>query len=114
MPTINRETKNKTLVLKMKLTTEQRVFVVKTFYKTRSYLKVKEVFRGRFPEKDPSINRTIWKSVIKDKTEGINLNINRRTVRTKETIELVRFHVEDNTKNVSCRCNVLVAVLLTK
>ena len=121
MPTLNKETKNKTLVLKMQLTTEQHVLVVKTFYKTSSYLKVKEVFRRRFPEKDPPTNRTIWKNVGKYKTERINLNINkagsgrrRRTVRTKETIELFRFHVEDNAKNVSCRRNVLVAVLLTK
>ena len=33
MPTFNKKTKNKTSVLKMQLTTEQRDFVVKTFTK---------------------------------------------------------------------------------
>ena len=65
VPTLNKETKNKPSVLKMQLTTEQRVFVVKTFYKTRSYPKVKKVFHKRFLEKDPPTNRTIWKKVVK-------------------------------------------------
>ena len=51
MPTLNKETKNKTLVLKMQLTTEQRVLAVKTFYKTSSYLKVKEVSVEDFQRK---------------------------------------------------------------
>ena len=33
MPYLNKKTKNKTSVLKMQLTTEQQVFVVKTFTK---------------------------------------------------------------------------------
>ena len=63
MPTFNKETKNIASMLKIQLTTEQRVFVVKTYYKTSSYLEVKEAFRRRIPEKDPPKNRTIWKKV---------------------------------------------------
>ena len=46
-------------MLKMQLTTEQRVFAVKTHYKTSSYLEVKKTFRRRFSEKDPPTNRAI-------------------------------------------------------
>ena len=42
MPTLNKETKGKALMLKMQLTVEQRVFVVKTYYKTSSYMELKE------------------------------------------------------------------------
>ena len=59
MPVLNKETKNKTSMLKMQLTTEQRVFAVKTHHKTSSYLEVKKTFRRRFSEKDPPINRAI-------------------------------------------------------
>ena len=79
-------------MIQMQLTTAQCVFVVKTYYKTSSYLEVKEAFRRRFPEKDPPANRTIWKNVKKHGIEETSLNINkgrsgqRRTVRTEETI----------------------------
>ena len=60
IPTLNKETKNKALMFKMQLTTEQYVFVVITYYKARSYLEVNETFHRRFPKKDPPPNRTIW------------------------------------------------------
>ena len=63
MPTFNKETKKKASMLKIQLPTEQPVFVVKRYYKTSSYLEVKEAFRRRFPEKDPPTNRTIWKNI---------------------------------------------------
>ena len=65
MPVLNKEAKNKTSILKMQLTTEQRVFAVKTYYKTSSYLEVKKTFRRKFSEKDPPTNRAIWEN-----TEG--------------------------------------------
>ena len=49
----------------MKVTTEHRVFVVKTYYKTTSYLEVKEDFHRSFPEKSPPENRTKWKNIEK-------------------------------------------------
>ena len=45
--------------------------------------------------------------------EGTSLNINkersgrRKTVRTKETMKAVRLYVENNARNISCRCNEL-------
>ena len=49
MPTLNKETKNKALMLK--LNTEQHVFVVKKYHKTGSYLQVKQVFHRRLYRK---------------------------------------------------------------
>ena len=45
MPTLNKETKKKASVFKMQLTTEEHVFVSKTYYKTSSYLEINEAFR---------------------------------------------------------------------
>ena len=95
----------------MQLVTEQRVIVVKIFYKTSSYFEVKKPFRERFLEKDPLTNRTIWNYVKKYEREGISLNINKErsgsgiTVRTEETIEVVRVYVGKNTVNISCSHN---------
>ena len=99
MPTLNKETKNKGSISKMQLTTEQRVFVVKTYYKTISYLEVKEAFRRTFSENDPPTNRTIWKNVKKYEREATSLNINKRrsgrkrTVRTKGKMEVCMWKV---------------------
>ena len=48
---LNKETKSKGLMLKMHLITEQRDFVVKTYYKTSSSQEVKEAFRKKCLEK---------------------------------------------------------------
>ena len=47
----------------MQLLTKRCVFLVKVYYKIRSYLEEKEAFRGKCQEKEPPINRTIWKQV---------------------------------------------------
>ena len=70
-------------------------------------MEVKETFRRKFLEKDLPTNRTIWKNVKKYERERISLNTNMgrsarsRTVRIKETIEVVRLHEENNARNVS-------------
>ena len=51
MPAINKEIKNKNSMLKMQVTAEQRVFVVKTYSKTSRYLEVKEAIHRRFSER---------------------------------------------------------------
>ena len=62
-------------------------------------------FCRRFPEKDPSTTRTIWKNVKKYEREGLSLNINkgrsdrRRTVRTEETIKAARLYAQNNARN---------------
>ena len=67
---LNKETKSKGLMLKMHLITEQRDFVVKTYYKTSSSQEVKEAFRKKFLEKDPQINRRAWKNKKITKEKG--------------------------------------------
>ena len=47
MPIYNKETNNNTSILKMQLTAEQHVFIVKPYCKTSSCLEVKEVSRRR-------------------------------------------------------------------
>ena len=54
----------------MHLITEQRDFVVKTYYKTSSSQEVKEAFRKKFLEKDPQINRRAWKNKKITKEKG--------------------------------------------
>ena len=44
MPTFNKEMKNKASMLEIQLTTEKCVFVVKTYYKTNTYLEIKQAF----------------------------------------------------------------------
>ena len=41
----------------MQSATESCVFLVKTYYKTNSYLEEKEAFHRKIPEKDPPKNR---------------------------------------------------------
>ena len=69
---LNKETKSKGLMLKMHLITEQRDFVVKTYYKTSSSQEVKEAFRKKSLEKDPQVNRRAWKNkkITKEKGHG--------------------------------------------
>ena len=54
-------------MLKVQLITEQRVVVIKRYYKSSSYLEVKKTFHRRFLEKDPPTEITIWKNVKKRK-----------------------------------------------
>ena len=49
----------------MQSATESCVFLVKTYYKTNSYLEEKEAFHRKIPEKDPPKNRATQKNVKK-------------------------------------------------
>jgi len=81
---------------KMQLSKEQRVFVVESYLRTRSFKLVQQHFEQRFPERASPTKKTIWANVNKFKTEGTTLNLNkersgcRRTERTPENINLVR------------------------
>ena len=77
--------KNKASMLKMQLLTKRRVFLVKVYYKIRSYLEEKEAFRGKCQDKEPPINRTIWKQVKgrKKKEHVLNINKGRSGIRKK-------------------------------
>ena len=111
MPTLSNKKKNKASMLEMQLPTEQRVFVVKTYYKTSSCQEVNETFRRTFSEKDPPPNRTKRENDKRYEIERTNLNIGkrrsgmRRTVTTKETMEVVKLYVENNAGYVSFRRN---------
>ena len=61
--------------VKMQLTTEQRVLVVKQYHETKSYTAVRESFRQKFPGKNPPAKRTIQKNVEKYDRYGTSLNL---------------------------------------
>lgn len=96
---------------KMQLTDEQRVFVVKRYFQTRSYQQVQEEFRIRFPDRPVPQKTTIKKNVEKYEEHGTSQNRNkghsgrRITVRTPENIQAVRERLENNPTGVSSRRN---------
>ena len=96
MPTLSNKKKSKASMLEMQLPTEQRVFVVKTYYKTSSCQEVNKTFRRTFSEKDQPPNRTKRENKKRYEIERTNLNISkrrsgrRRTVKTKETMKVVK------------------------
>ena len=95
-------------MLKMQLITEQRVVVVKTYYKTSCYGKVNEAFRKNFQSKTHQQIGQYGKNKNYER-EGISLNFikgrfrkRRRIVRANETKKVVRFPVVNNARNVIC------------
>ena len=61
----------------IQLTTEKRTFIVKTFFETRSLLRVRETFRERFPEQQLPALKMIWANVRKFTQHGTTLNLNK-------------------------------------
>ena len=55
----------------MYLTSEQRIFVV------TNYLWIQQLFEQRFRDRASPLKMTIWKNVIKYKTEGSSLYLNK-------------------------------------
>ena len=45
------------------LTAEQRMFVVKNWFVTKSREQVRQLFRERFPDREPPTRMAIWKNV---------------------------------------------------
>ena len=80
----------------VQLTTEQRAYLIKTFYETSSLQITCESFRERFPERQASALKTVWANVRKFEAHGTCLNRNkgnsgrRRTGRSERNIEAVR------------------------
>ena len=98
----------------VQLTTEQRTFIVKKYYETRSYVDVQNAFRQAFPNRNPPAKSTIQHNIRKYETDGTSLNVNkgrsgrRRTVRTAENIEMARQALNENQgRQISCRRNTL-------
>ena len=73
----------------VQLTTEQRVFVVESYIRLKSYATVQREFRDRFPEREPpSAKRTIQENVGKYHNFGTSLNLNKVTHGDRERLEL--------------------------
>jgi hypothetical protein len=58
----------------VQLTVEQRTFIIKTFFQTRSLQRTRESCRGRFPDRQPPALKTIWANVRKFSQHGTTLN----------------------------------------
>ena len=80
----------------IQLTTEQRVFVVESYIRLKTYAALQREFRDRFPEPEPPGKRTIQENVSKYHTYDTSLNHNKgnsgrsRTARSQENIMRVR------------------------
>ena len=89
---------------------EERVFMVKSYFETKSFDFVINAFQEQFPNREPPAKSTIYRNVKKYSEEGTSLNLNkgrsgrRRTVRTQENIARVRQGLEQN-PNLSTRRN---------
>ena len=53
----------------VQLTVEERVFIVSKYFETHSFVEVRNLFRERFPDKEPPVKKTIWRNVKKYKFE---------------------------------------------
>ena len=79
----------------VQLSTEQRIFVVKTFQETKSLQATQDAFRAAFRDREPPAKKTIWANVKKYETHGTSLNRNRghsgrrRTARSAANIDAV-------------------------
>ena len=99
------------LINMVQLTKEQRVFVVKKYYETHSFLEVQRLFAIQFPDRRPPVKWSIWKNVKKYEEHGTSLNRNQknsgrnRTSRTAENLNAVQEVLDENPTGVSCRRN---------
>ena len=99
---------NSMLRLKMQLTEQQRVFVVKNYFETKSFEIVQQRYEENFPERS-STKKTIWKNVRKFNNEGTTMNLNKNrsgrknTARTRENINLVLEHLLEDPKKSARR-----------
>ena len=90
----------------MQLTTEQRVFLVKSYFETQSFVEVQRLFALRFPNRNPP-----HKNVQKYLNRGTSLNRNssscgrKRTGRSQENIDVVQEELINNPDSISCRRN---------
>ena len=95
------------------LSTEQRVFIVLNYTRTQSLVAVQNLFRERFPDRNPPAKTTILSNVRKYTNAGSSLNLNkgnsgrRRTTRSEENVDAVRAALLQQTPRVSARRNPL-------
>ena len=95
----------------VQLTIEQRTFIVKTFYETRSLQLTREAFMERFPDRHAPAAKTIWANVRKYEQHGTSQNRNhgnsgrRRTGRSEANVEAVRQRLLEYPTGTSARRN---------
>ena len=93
----------------MQLTMEQRIFIVKLYYKMKSYNQNQTHFRILFWEHLLPSRTTIWKNVKRYERDSTSLKMNkgrsrrRITTKTKENIEAVQQALEGNQGIISAR-----------
>ena len=90
---------------------EQRVFIVRKYYKTHSYAEVQRLLRLQFPGRDPPDKKNIWRNVKKYEDHGTSLNRNlnnsvrKRTGRSEINIDAVHDELINNPVKATCRVN---------
>ena len=95
----------------VQLTGKQRVFIVRTYFQTRSYVEVRRLFQNEFPRHAPQEPKTIHRNVVKYNEHGRSLNRNLsasgrpRSGRSAENIDTVQEALEENPDSVVCRRN---------
>ena len=86
----------------VQLTTEQIIFIVINYTRTQSTTEVRNAFQQRFPDRNPPSPSTILSNVRKYSNAGKSLNLNkgnsgrRRTIRTAQNIDAVRYLLQQN------------------
>ena len=95
----------------VQLTTEQRTFIIKTFYETNSFQQTRVAFGERFPDRRLPEITTISANVRKFEVHGTSLNQNkgnsrrRRSGRSDINIEAVRQQLLEHPTGTSARRN---------
>ena len=95
----------------VQLTIQQRIFVVRTYFETKSYVEVRRLFQNEFPGRRPPTDMTIYRNVIKYSQHGTSLNRNSacsgrpRSGRSNENIDRVQEALEENPDGLACRRN---------
>lgn len=97
----------------MQLTDEQRAFIVKRYFESKSFVTVQESFQQIYPGRIPPSKSTIQRNVAKYTREGTSHNLNKgrsgslRTARNQENVNRVRRLLEEQPRGISCRRNPL-------
>ena len=89
----------------MQLTREQRIFIVKSYYETKSCNQVQTKFRTLCPERLRPNKTTIRKNVRKYERDGTSLNMNKGRSGRRITTRKYRSSTEKNQGRISARRN---------
>ena len=71
-----RSTRHIQALYTVQLSTEQRIFVVRAYFETHSFVEVQQLFRERFPWREPPVKKTMWANVRTYEQHGTSLNRN--------------------------------------